>query len=48
MKTSDRLTYYISFCSDNESFGMHSAKEWFAYLEEWKKTLLTEVKVTRQ
>ena len=48
VKASDRLTYYISFCSDNESFGMHSAKEWFAYLEEWKKTLLTEVKVTRQ
>ena len=34
-----QLTYYISFGSDNETFGMHSAKEWFAYLEEWKKQL---------
>jgi hypothetical protein len=41
---SDQLTYHISFCSDNESFGMHSAKDWFAYLEEWKKEL--EVKVS--
>jgi hypothetical protein len=33
------LTYHITFGSDNEDFGMHSAKEWFAYLKEWKKTL---------
>ena len=35
----DHLTYHITFASDNETFGMHSAKEWFAYLEEWKKAL---------
>ncbi len=40
---SDHLTYYITFGSDNESFGMHSAKEWFAYLEEWKKSLSLQV-----
>ncbi|MBO4850259.1 MAG: DUF4861 family protein, partial [Prevotella sp.] len=40
----NHLTYHISFCSDNESFGMHSEKEWFACLEEWKKAL--DVKVT--
>ena len=40
---SEHLTYYITFGSDNEAFGMHSAKDWFAYLEEWKKAL--EVKV---
>ncbi len=40
---SDHLTYYITFGSDNESFGMHSAKEWFAYLEEWKKSLALQV-----
>ena len=34
------LTYYISFCSDNETFGYHSSKEWFSYLDEWKKMLL--------
>ena len=33
------LTYYITFCSDNESFGYHSSKKWFAYLDEWKRTL---------
>lgn len=41
----DHLTYHISFCSDNESFGMHNAKDWFAYLEEWKKALAVKVTV---
>lgn len=41
----DHVTYHISFCSDNESFGMHGAKDWFAYLEEWKKTLGVKVTV---
>ena len=41
----DHLTYNISFASDNESWGMHSAKEWFAYLEEWKKTLVAEDRI---
>ena len=36
---SQHLTYYITFGSDNEDFGMHSAKEWFAYLKSWKKEL---------
>lgn len=40
-----QLTYHISFGSDNETFGMHSAKEWFAYLEEWKKQLDIPVNV---
>ncbi|MBR5084016.1 MAG: DUF4861 domain-containing protein [Prevotella sp.] len=43
------LTYYITFGSDNESFGYHSSKEWFAYLDEWKKMLALKpigVKVT--
>ena len=33
------LTYYITFGSDNETFGVHSAKEWFGCLVEWKKML---------
>lgn len=33
----NRLTYYISFCSDNEDFGFHSSKEWFEYLRLWKR-----------
>ena len=41
----NHFTYYISFSSDNETFGMHSAKEWYAYLEEWKKMLYADVKM---
>lgn len=37
-----RLSYHITFGSDNEGFGYHSAKEWFAYLQEWKKMLTAE------
>ena len=33
------FTYHITFGSDNESFGYHQAKDWFAYLEEWAKSL---------
>ena len=40
------LSYGITFGSDNESFGMHCAKDWFAYLEEWKKILEAEVVCT--
>lgn len=35
----DELHYNITFCSDNETFGFHSDKEWFAYLKAWKKEL---------
>lgn len=36
------LTYYISFCSDKEEQGYHSAREWAEYLKEWKKELMKE------
>ena len=32
----NRLQYKVIYCSDNESFGYHSAKEWFEFLSEWK------------
>jgi len=35
----NRLDYHITFGSDNETFGYHSAKEWFAYLQAWKRDL---------
>ncbi len=41
------LTYFITFGSDNESFGYHSSKEWFAYLDGWKKTLEQKKAVTQ-
>lgn len=43
----DRLTYHITFGSDNESYGVHSAKDWFALLEDWKKVLAAEAQVVR-
>lgn len=45
------FSYGITFCSDNESFGYHSSKEWFAYLDEWKKTLSMkpiQIKITER
>ena len=37
--TSDNhLNYKIIYCSANESFGYHSAKEWFDFLKNWKET----------
>ena len=33
----DRLKYKVIYCSANETFGYHSAKEWFEFLKEWKK-----------
>ena len=36
----DYLNYRVIYCSDNETFGYHSAKEWFNYLKEWKKEVI--------
>ena len=36
----DRLKYKVIYCSDNESFGYHSDKEWFDFLREWKKEVV--------
>lgn len=33
------FTYHISFASLRESFGFKNAKEWFAYMKQWKKEL---------
>ena len=33
----DRMSYKVIYCSANETFGYHSAKEWFNFLKEWKK-----------
>ncbi len=32
-----RLSYKVIYCSDNESFGYHSAEAWFDYLKQWKQ-----------
>ncbi|MCR5129963.1 MAG: DUF4861 domain-containing protein [Prevotella sp.] len=35
----NHLQYYITFGSDNEGFGYHSADAWFEYLRQWKKDI---------
>ena len=39
LKAAPHFTYYVTFCSDNEDFGYHTADEWFAYLKRWRNTL---------
>ena len=46
MKGSDRLTYNMAFTCDKETFGIKDAKEWFAWMKQWKKELDNPVKVT--
>jgi len=38
-----QMRYYITYTSDNETFGFHNAKDWFKYLREWKKELETPI-----
>ena len=35
----NHLRYYVSFCADKEENGFHTAKEWFASLDDWKDQL---------
>lgn len=42
------LTYYISFCSDKEEQGYHTAKDWFDSLKAWKKGLSLEKVICSQ
>jgi hypothetical protein len=38
VKTDDRhMGYKVVYCSANETFGFHSAKEWFQWLKTWRK-----------
>ena len=41
----NHLRYKVIYCSDNESFGYHSANEWFAFLKEWKKEVEKPISV---
>ena len=43
---SNHLSYKVIYCSANETFGYHSAKEWFSFLTEWKKALEQPIKVS--
>ena len=41
----NHLAYKVIYCSDNETFGYHSAEEWFEFLQEWKKEVLKPIQV---
>ena len=49
LRTDDNhLSYKIIYCADNESFGYHSAQEWFGFLQNWKALEIEQpVKITR-
>ena len=42
----NKLKYKVVYTSDNESFGYHSASDWFAFLKQWRKEAEQPVKVT--
>lgn len=41
-----KMAYKIAYCSDNEEFGYHSAKEWFDWLKLWRKEVDQPVKTS--
>ena len=41
-----QMSYKVNYCSDNESFGYHSAKEWFNYLKAWRKDVDNPIMVS--
>lgn len=44
-KGGNSFNYNMAFTCDKESFGFKSAKEWFAWMKQWKKELENPVKV---
>ena len=42
----NQMAYKVTYTSANESFGYHSAKEWFDYLKAWRKEVEQPVVVT--
>ena len=43
----EELNYQITFCSDNETFGYHSDKEWYNFMKEWKEDMSHPVRIVR-
>lgn len=39
------MAYKVTYCSANEDFGYHSAKEWFDYLKSWKREVEKPVSI---
>ena len=41
-----QMNYKVTYTSANETFGYHSAKEWFDYLKAWRKEVESPVAIT--
>lgn len=44
----NRLSYRITFASDNEAFGPHSDSEWYNYLKAWRRNVDQQLTITVQ
>ena len=44
--TGNHLSYKVIYCSANETFGYHSAQEWFSFLKDWRKALEQPIQVS--
>ena len=42
---SNTIKYKVTYTSDTESFGYHSAHDWFNHLQQWRQEVLQPVKV---
>ncbi len=42
---SNIIKYKVTYTSDTESFGYHSAHDWFNHLQQWRQEVLQPVKV---
>lgn len=40
------LHYSLAYTSDNEDFGFHSSRDWFAWMKDWRKEVDHPVSVT--
>ena len=44
----DRMSYKVTYTSANETFGYHSATEWFDHLKAWRKEVEKPIEITIQ
>ena len=44
----NKIHYSLSYTSDNEDFGYHSAKTWFDFVKLWRKQLESPIEVIRK
>jgi hypothetical protein len=42
------MSYKVVYCSANETFGFHSAKEWFDWLKVWRKEVEKPIEVKNE